>query len=248
MSDEPIPDFDLYAALEVASDASAGAIRAAHRALVRRTHPDLNPDPAAVDATRRLNVARDWLSDPARRARYDGSRHGRGVAGAGQERSGPHRRFRPPLDLNARLEVIQRFAGECGRLRAEQLTRVAEGYRAVMRGEDPELAAATRVVFAECRRARLGAMVELGAADVCGRLEFVHGAVPPPVRGAVGWMVAALASVDLAPRESTLVRVQWRAWAERQATSARGPASRWRWRWSPQRDQSNDEEERHGIG
>ncbi len=247
MSDESVPAFDLYAVLAVPADASSGAIRAAHRALVRRTHPDINGDPAAVDATRRLNIARDWLSDPARRARYDASRHQTASADMPQHRNRPHGPSRPPLDLNARLAAIERFADECEQLRAEQLARVAEGYRAVMRGEDPELAAAACAVLTACRHARLGAMVDLGAADVCGRLEFARGEVAAaPVRGAIEWMVAALTSVDLTTRESTLVRLQWRAWTERQATSPR-PASRWRWRWSPERDQSNGEEDGHGI-
>ena len=72
---ESIPDFDLYAELGVAPDADAVAIRAAHRDAVRRVHPDLSAlDDADGDPAKRLNVARDWLTDPARRARYDESR------------------------------------------------------------------------------------------------------------------------------------------------------------------------------
>jgi curved DNA-binding protein CbpA len=72
---ESIPDFDLYAALGVAPGADAEAIRAAHREAVRRAHPDVVLDGDAGDeAAKRLNVARDWLIDPARRARYDESR------------------------------------------------------------------------------------------------------------------------------------------------------------------------------
>lgn len=72
---ESIPDFDLYAELGLAPDANADAIRAAHRDAVRQVHPDVS---ALVDndgdQAKRLNVARDWLTDPARRARYDESR------------------------------------------------------------------------------------------------------------------------------------------------------------------------------
>ena len=72
---ESIPDFDLYDALGVSVDADAIAIRAAHREAVRRAHPDAAPDTTTDDAeAKRLNVARDWLVDPARRARYDESR------------------------------------------------------------------------------------------------------------------------------------------------------------------------------
>lgn len=71
---ESIPDFDLYAALGVAPGVDADAIRAAHREAVRRAHPDVAPGgDADDDAAKRLNVARDWLVDPDRRARYDAS-------------------------------------------------------------------------------------------------------------------------------------------------------------------------------
>jgi DnaJ-class molecular chaperone len=71
---ESIPDFDLYAMLGVAPGADTETIRAAHREAVRRSHPDVAlGDDAGDDATKRLNVARDWLLDPGRRARYDES-------------------------------------------------------------------------------------------------------------------------------------------------------------------------------
>ncbi len=71
---ESIPDFDLYAELGVAPDADADAIRAAHREVVRQVHPDVRVDENEDDQAKRLNVARDWLTDPARRTRYDESR------------------------------------------------------------------------------------------------------------------------------------------------------------------------------
>jgi curved DNA-binding protein CbpA len=70
---ESIPDFDLYAELGVAPDADADAIRVAHREAVRQVHPDVRVDDED-DEAKRLNVARDWLTDPTRRARYDESR------------------------------------------------------------------------------------------------------------------------------------------------------------------------------
>lgn len=71
---ESIPDFDLYAELGVAPDADADAIRTAHREAVRQVHPDVRVDDDEDDEAKRLNVARDWLTDPVRRARYDESR------------------------------------------------------------------------------------------------------------------------------------------------------------------------------
>ncbi len=64
------PDFDLYAELEVSERASVETIQAAYRSLQLRNHPDRVGE-AAGDRAVRLNVARDWLTDPERRARYD---------------------------------------------------------------------------------------------------------------------------------------------------------------------------------
>ncbi len=48
----------------------------AWRALLRRFHPDV-AGPAGLDTAKRINVAHDWLSDPALRASYD-REHGLG--------------------------------------------------------------------------------------------------------------------------------------------------------------------------
>ena len=58
----------------VAPDADAAAIERAWRAGVRSVHPDraLSGDErAATTRTARLNIAREWLMDPTKRARYD---------------------------------------------------------------------------------------------------------------------------------------------------------------------------------
>jgi len=72
---EPVPRFDLYGELEVARSASVEVIEAAYRSLAKRHHPDVaaSDASAAHDAERikRLNVAREWLTDPERRRRYD---------------------------------------------------------------------------------------------------------------------------------------------------------------------------------
>jgi hypothetical protein len=80
---EPIPDFDLYAELEVAPSASVPTIDAAWRSLVKRHHPDASvvQDPEGGARIRRLNIAHHWLIDPARRARYDAERALRSLGG-----------------------------------------------------------------------------------------------------------------------------------------------------------------------
>ena len=73
---DPIPHLDLYAELEVDPGASLEAIEAAYRALMKRSHPDL-AGPAGLARSKRLNLARAWLTDPGRRASYDASRRTR---------------------------------------------------------------------------------------------------------------------------------------------------------------------------
>ncbi len=69
-----IPEFDLYAELDVAPDADEQAIERAWRAGVRSVHPDRAgsaDERSATMRTVRLNIAREWLMDPSKRERYD---------------------------------------------------------------------------------------------------------------------------------------------------------------------------------
>jgi curved DNA-binding protein CbpA len=71
---DPIPEFDLYAELGISPDADARAVERAWRAGVRSVHPDRASgadERAATTRTARLNIAREWLMDPAKRTRYD---------------------------------------------------------------------------------------------------------------------------------------------------------------------------------
>jgi curved DNA-binding protein CbpA len=66
---------DYYAALKVAPTASADDFRVAYRRLVRRTHPDLNPDdPDAAARTQLIIEAHFVLRDPDRRGAFDARR------------------------------------------------------------------------------------------------------------------------------------------------------------------------------
>ena len=74
---------DAYAELGVAPDASQAELKAAHRALVRRFHPDLVPPAERDEATRRvqrINVAYGLVHDPAVRREYDRLRSTPGAA------------------------------------------------------------------------------------------------------------------------------------------------------------------------
>lgn len=63
-----VPDFDLYAELEVRSDPSSDVIAAAYRAIAKTKHPDIGNE---SNRMQRVNVAYTWLRDPELRARYD---------------------------------------------------------------------------------------------------------------------------------------------------------------------------------
>jgi hypothetical protein len=68
-----LPVDDLYARLELPLDAAPEAIEIAWRSLLKQHHPDVAGE-ASLEVAKRINVAHDWLADPALRARYDRSR------------------------------------------------------------------------------------------------------------------------------------------------------------------------------
>lgn len=64
----------LYELLEVQPDVSPDELKRAHRRLVRRWHPDSNPnDPNAAERFREVQGAYDVLGDPVKRRDYDRS-------------------------------------------------------------------------------------------------------------------------------------------------------------------------------
>lgn len=79
---------DPYAVLGLTKTATAAEIKAAHRRLVKSSHPDLNPDdPAAEAKFKAISAAYDLLKDPATRARYDAGE----IDASGAEK--PQRRY-----------------------------------------------------------------------------------------------------------------------------------------------------------
>ena len=86
---------NLYDLLGLPKEASQDDIRQAHRALVRKYHPDTNPeDPQAEERFKEVQQAYEVLSDPQKRREYDQrlrafSRKGRtGREGAGTTKVG----------------------------------------------------------------------------------------------------------------------------------------------------------------
>lgn len=128
-----IPADDLYATLGVPNDASPEAIEIAWRGLLRRHHPDVAGDDGLALA-KRINVAHDWLSDPALRRRYDDDRHPPtppwagarwrpSTGSAGATEAAPVRRHprRPPTMAESLDDVVERVRG----LTRDELDRLA---------------------------------------------------------------------------------------------------------------------------
>lgn len=97
---------DAYHVLGVDPDCSQAELKAAHRRLVRRHHPDVATPAGREAATRRLqeiNVAYALVRDPGRRARYDAVRRANALTS-----SQPWRR---DADLAAEWEALVVAAG-----------------------------------------------------------------------------------------------------------------------------------------
>ena len=60
-----------YALLGVSRTATREEINAAYKQLARKYHPDISSEPDAAEIMKQINIARDVLTDPARRADYD---------------------------------------------------------------------------------------------------------------------------------------------------------------------------------
>ena len=89
MSTRDFIEKDYYAALGVAQDADAAAVKKAYRQLARDLHPDKNPGNADAEARfKDVSEAYDVLSDPKRRAEYDEARRLFGAGGAGVDMNG----------------------------------------------------------------------------------------------------------------------------------------------------------------
>src|SRR3712207_1504394 len=88
---------DSYKLLGLSRNASEEEIRKEHRKLVRKCHPDANPeDPHAEERFKEIQQAYEVLSNPQKRREYDkrghtSSRGGASRAGAGGSRGGSGR-------------------------------------------------------------------------------------------------------------------------------------------------------------
>lgn len=194
----PLPADDLYARLGVPLDASPEAIDLAWRGLLRKHHPDV-AGPGGLDLAKRINVAHDWLSDPAMRARYDEERsiggrdprrHGAGMApsapSAGTDSIWAARAPRRPRPAST-AERVAAIVERVGRLGRDELDRLG-------------LAEPAPIAFLATLRRFLGAD-QMAALDTAERavLDVLPAAARrvPGIRDAVVGRVAELILADM---------------------------------------------------
>ncbi len=119
------PAFDPFAVLGVDRDADEVVIQLAYRARIREAHPDV-AGAVGLELSKRLNVARDWLLDPERRALLAGGRS----APAAPQPEPPARRAggRAPaahiFDLGRHTAEIHAFLRSLGTISPDERARV----------------------------------------------------------------------------------------------------------------------------
>ena len=116
------PGFDPYEVLGVGLDADEIVIQLAYRARIRAAHPD-KAGPAGLEQAKRINVARDWLLDPERRAALGRRRAPQTMP---QEAPGPRgtRRTVDLSDLGPRTSEIHAFLHSIAAISPDERARV----------------------------------------------------------------------------------------------------------------------------
>jgi hypothetical protein len=204
---EPVPEFDLYRMLGVPRDTPPNAVIAAHRGLIRRVHPDVSSDPDSAERSKLLNIARDWLVDPARRARYDAvhpapANNGHRAALA----TAPHRDRSGSPESAWRAELVV-FVARCRNLtRVDRVRLVSEAdhgrSRREIAGRAERLAVERgRVVQVEAAAA---------AATLESRLAPRRGGRDQRVIELFRQIALGLALADIAPLDAQILTAAWR--------------------------------------
>jgi curved DNA-binding protein CbpA len=96
---------DLYRTLQVDPEAEFDVIRAAHRVLAAKHHPDVG---GSADVMARINGAWTTLSDPVARVAYD---HQRRLRDGIDRWDAYGRAARPPIDPTGTILEFGRYAG-----------------------------------------------------------------------------------------------------------------------------------------
>jgi curved DNA-binding protein CbpA len=250
---ESPPRFDLYAELEVSRDASAEVIEAAYRTLAKRHHPDVARTqdaarPGDTNRITRLNQAREWLTDPARRKRYDaatraeGPRQGTpnaaagkaaagkaavGTAGGGSAERAPGPARRPsgrtssPKAFGIHTAEVRQFLAD---LRALDEPRAMEIRDGTVAADASGYGAARELALASARGERASEwLLAREAASVIARGKLGDSPLRAEVPEVVADIAGAIAIRDLIPQaDFELLLMPWTWRGERGSATARG--------------------------
>lgn len=224
---ESIPSFDLYAELEVSRQASVEVIEAAYRTLAKSHHPDV-ARPADTERIKRLNRAREWLTDPVRRRRYD--------AATGPEPRAPKspkstRAGKPAYEAAERspwtssakafgpnTDEVRQFLAHLRALDGPRATAIRDGRAAI----DPiAYAVARHGAYLDGRAARRDEwLLAREAASVIARGKLGDSPLTPVVSDVVAEIAGAITVRDLIPRNDFDVLLQPWHWRGSPAAAA----------------------------
>lgn len=228
---EPIPDFDLYKTLGVPRGAPPNAVGAAYRGLIRRAHPDVSSEPGSSERSKRLNIARDWLTDPVLRARYDAARPGPADVRA---RAGPPK---PEQCQDAAVRAaawraeLEVFAASCRALSRSELSRLS----AMARDGGPAIELVTRAQRLADRLGRAAWIVHASGAARAG-LATERSRGDPQLAELLRQTALGIAVAGVAPLYAEVLLAAWRRaiWEPearaRQRRELLGRANRMIWR------------------
>jgi len=208
---DSVPPFDLYATLRVAPDAPVEVIVAAHRVLIRRQHPDVSDGLGATEATKRLNVARDWLADPVRRALYDRARVGAPPsaqlrARTAASRSGGREAGRRP---NPHAVELSFFVARCNRLSRREISALVLAYRRAA-VQEPAFASAANEVVRLAQALGRGQIAIEAVNNACADLQATDRRPGGPLLQGLRWTAFAYAVADIGPLVAEVVLAPWR--------------------------------------
>jgi hypothetical protein len=210
---ESVPEFDLYATLGVARDASATEIASAHRALIRRRHPDVSVDPASSERAKKLNIARDWLTDPRRRALYDrANRHAASATSTmAARRPEVRRRRQPGWERSRQRAELEVFIARCAHLTRADVECLLVAHARL--GTRPtEIAERVVGLTHELGRGRIAVWAASAAlaAVPAGRPRKNEELVE-----VLRWTALGFAVADVAPGDAAVLLAPWREAVER---------------------------------
>ncbi len=204
---DEIPGFDLYGTLKVTRDAPNQVIAAAHRALVRGQHPDVRPGAGAIEETKRLNIARDWLTDPSRRARYDLARARRAVPQPARQQQ--RTEGSPPAGAPRRYQSdLQVWVARCDRMTRSEVRGLARMFRRTIDERPGFATAAAELVGLAETLGRSGA-AEQAFTDAISADGSIRRWADAPLIHAMRWTACAIAVSDAQPLLAQTVILPW---------------------------------------